>query len=111
MTFSSWGLGRRLWLVRLSLFYIGELRLTRTIRRAAAAAAVAALVVLPMLVWAAVAPPLQPPHAAVALFDRAPWFFLSMPLVIVAVALSGVWRRYLEPRLTPRVFAGEPRAT
>jgi hypothetical protein len=103
------GLAASLWIVRLSFFYIGELQLARTIRRAAAAATVAVLMVLPMLVWAAVTPQLQRfPKTSVALIDRAPWFFLSVPVVIVAVALSGVWRRYLEPRLTPHVFAGEP---
>jgi hypothetical protein len=69
---------------------------------------VAALAALPVLVWAAITPQLQLPKASVALVDRAPWFFLSVPPVILAVALSGVWRRYLEPRLTPHLFAGEP---
>jgi hypothetical protein len=102
------GLAAAPWIVRLAFFYIGKLQFTRTVRRAAAAATVAALAALPMLVWAAITPQLQLPQASGALVDRAPWFFLSVPPVILAVALSGVWRRYLEPRLTPHVFAGGP---
>lgn len=97
-------LGSSPWIVRLSFFYIGDFHLSRTIRRAVAAATVTVLAVLPMLVW-----------AAVVAIDRAPWFFsfflFSVPAVIVAVALSGVWHRYLESQLTPHVFAGERRAT
>jgi hypothetical protein len=105
------GLAASPWLVRLAFFYVGEFQFAQTIRRAAAAATVAALAALPVLVWAAITPSRQPsPDAALTLIDRAPWFFLAVPPLILAVALSGVWR-YLEPRLTPHVFAGKPRAT
>jgi hypothetical protein len=106
------GLAASPWLVRLAFFYVGEFQLAQTIRRAAAAAAVAALAALPVLVWTAITPLRPPlPDAALTLIDRAPWFFLAVPPLILTVALSGVWRRYLEPRLAPHVFTGEPRAT
>jgi hypothetical protein len=93
------------WIIRLAWFWVGQIDVARTIRRAAAAAATAALACLPMLVWSALngVPKSRP------IPDRV--WFLVLPVVpaIWLVAWGGVWRRFVEPRVAPRVFAVERR--
>ena len=100
-------LGAIPWIVRLVFFWIGVFRLAPTVRRVIAAGAIAGLMALPLFVWAASHPPAGgytgPPD--LQLFERGKSMALVAVLIVWLVPISRLWR-YVEPKLSPRAFAG-----